>query len=129
MSVLDRADAALFDMLGDALTAPAIHSTIGEDEPRARATDAVSSHAAADSISPEAVEASERFVYVTLRDHGPVTDDFVIARSQQEGQPWEPSRLRTARLQLVKKGAVRLHEERGGTTRKGRAADLWAVAS
>jgi hypothetical protein len=72
VTVLDRADAALFDMLGDALTAPAIHSTIGEDEPRARATDPVQSHRAADR-SARSRDAVFGEVLRLVHAHGPMT--------------------------------------------------------
>lgn len=93
----------------------------------ARATDPNTSHEAAESISNEAVEASEKFVLETLRACGPITDEDVFDLAVIAGHRWSPSRLRTARAQLVRKGLVSATEFYARTT-FGRRAIRWAVS-
>lgn len=130
MTVIDRASEALFDMLGQAIAAPAIHHAAGYDEPRARTTDPVTAHEAADSISPEAREASEVWVLATLAEHGPMSDgdvwDWYVLFGPADN--WSDSRLRTARSQLVRKGLV-IEADKNGLSRAGRRVARWAVAS
>lgn len=93
----------------------------------ARITDPDTSHEAAASIGGEAVEASEKFVLGVLDVAGPITDEDLIDLATIAGARWSPSRLRTARMQLFRKGAVEL-VDRLGRTSSGRAARRWAVA-
>jgi len=113
-------------------TVPPILSPITGDTARARRSDPDTSHAAADSISFEHLEASEQEVLAILRDaEGPLIDQVIAKRNatrawQLTGVPlWTPERMRTARDQLTKKGAV-VHDG-FGRTEKGRKAKAWRI--
>lgn len=103
-----------------------------DDEPRARRTDPVTSHEAADSTQSKAA-ASRDFVLYLLRDLGPMADhelvdaaDLLNARLPETPR-FSPSRLRTARHELTEAGKVtdlgifRLTVSR-------RRAQVWGVA-
>lgn len=120
-------DTPLFDSMAAAWSMPSIGSVTLDDEPRARMADPVTSHEAADSISGEAREASELFVLDAVKAYGPVTDADVFDLAQISGHKWSPSRLRTARAQLVTKGLV-VEYDREGRTTSGRRAIRWAVS-
>lgn len=94
----------------------------------ARPTDPGTSHAAASSITAEAHEASERFVLNALTSRGPLTDEMLVHVAQMHGEKWSPSRIRTARAQLVRKGLV---EDSGlkALTDSGRKAIEWMVTA
>ena len=102
------------------------------DSPRVRANDPETSHAAAESISFAALEASEVEVLVILdAATGPMTDAQIErAHAQRAWQGlaeriWSPPRLRTARKQLVDDGKVaRAGEGRSAT---GRRAGAWVL--
>ena len=80
---------------------PAIHSTFGTDTARARRTDPVTSHEAADHND---VENSLGLVLSALRAFGPSADHELVALLGQSG--FTPQRLRTARAALVERGLV-----------------------
>ncbi len=108
------------------MSIPMIGEVFGGDTARARRNDPLESHAAADSISTDAREASEREVLTILRMLGGATDEQ-IATVHAYGRPrFSPSRLRTARHQLTEKGLVVADCE--GRTSSGRRAQLWKVA-
>lgn len=92
--------------------------------------DPITSIEAAESVSKASREASEKAVLWALA-HGPQTDQQIFARvdgsSRWAGWNWEPSRIRTARAQLVDSGDV-IDTGRKGITSKGRQAILWALA-
>lgn len=111
------------------MTVPAI---VPDDTSRARRADPVTSHAAADSITADDREASEREVLEILADAGgPITADAVEqvheVRTWQGKTPrrWAGSRLRTAIKQLADDG--RVVEAGEGKTRSGRRARTWRV--
>jgi len=83
----------------------------------ARESDPVTSHMAADSLSTDALEESEAFVLITLRQRGLSTMPQLVGWAFGE---WSDSRIRTAVHQLVEKGVVR-HVDDKGTTPRGRA--------
>ena len=120
-------DTPLVDSMAGAWSMPSIGSVTLDDEPRARMADPVTSHEAADSISGEAREASELFVLDAVKAYGPVTDAGVFDLAQISGHKWSPSRLRTARAQLVSKGILRAADTDGRSS-SGRRMTRWAVA-
>ena len=127
VSIAQSTDTPLFDALATSFDLPSIHSALLVDEPRARVTDPVTSHEAADSISGEAREASELFVLDAVKAYGPVTDAGVFDLAQISGHKWSPSRLRTARAQLVSKGLV-TELDHEGRSASGCRMTRWAVA-
>jgi len=115
-------DTPLFDV-GDLLAG---------DGPRARRTDPVTSHAAADSTQATK-EASQDYVLDLLWLTGPVADHELLERAESDfaAYPfrprWSPSRLRTARKELVTRGRVELLPYFHLTV-SGRRAQVWGVA-
>ncbi len=97
------------------------------DHTLTRQSDPDTSLKASQSITGEAKEASERFVLHALKSHGPLTDEMLLHVAAQHGEHWSPSRIRTARKQLVDKGLV---EDSGikARTDSGRLAIEWCVA-
>ena len=115
------------------MSAPAILSQITGDSARARLTDPETSHAAADSISAEALEESEAEVLDILAEAMHPLTDRQIERDHFDrvwqgaaARKWEPSRLRTARKQLVASG--RVVQDGVGRTPSGREAAAWRLA-
>jgi hypothetical protein len=115
------------------VSTPAILSQVTGDTARARRVDPVTSHEAADSISAEHLEASEREVLTILASFDePVIDQVIVKRHlvrawQHADVPlWTEQRIRTARVQLTKKGAV--VQDGVGRTEKGRKANAWRLA-
>lgn len=104
------------------------------DTARARKTDPETSHAAADSITPEGREASELEVLTILRAAtSPITAEQIEARHTSRAgwgetpHHYTASRLRTALKQLADDG----HVERTvveGRTKSGRRAATWRIA-
>lgn len=92
-----------------------------------RATDPDTSHAAMDSITPAAEAASCAEVRRLLAAHGPLTDEQIVwEHAAPLPQPaFSPSRLRTARAELVEQGDV--VEVGEGRTRSGYRCKLWAL--
>ena len=104
-----------------------------DDEPRARRSDPITSHGAADSTQSKAAQ-SRDFVLYLLRDLGPMADhelvdaaDLLNARLPETPR-FSPSRLRTARHELTESGSV---VDLGifHLTASKRRAMVWAVAS
>lgn len=116
------------------MSAPTILSPVTGDSARARKTDPETSHAAADSITPEGREASELEVLAILADAStPITAEQLESRHVQRawqgqtGHAYTASRLRTALKQLADDG----HVERTlveGRTKSGRRAATWRIA-
>jgi hypothetical protein len=105
---------------------PPIHSTFGEDSPRARRTDPHTSHEAADSND---VTKSIGLVLRILKNHGPLADHEIEeqARRLLYGWSFTGQRLRTARKALVRKGLV----EASGLyrlTENNRRAIVWQLS-
>jgi len=114
------------------MTGPAILSQLTGDAARARATDPLTSHAAADSITAEGREASELEVLAILREaDGPITAEQIQKR--HDNRHWQdltphsytPSRLRTALKQLADDAHVVADGE--GRTDSGRRARAWRL--
>lgn len=96
---------------------------------RARESDPETSHAAADSITPDKLRASQRAVLNVLRLRGGKGTDEQIAESYTRGS-WpaqSPSGLRTRRKELVEAGLVEDSGERV-TLPSGRDSIVWRVA-
>ena len=113
------------------MSAPAILPT--GDTARARKTDPETSHAAADSITPEGREASEHEVLAILADADtPITAEAIESRHEQragQGQTnhaYTAARLRTALKQLSDDGLVQRTAVEG-RTKSGRRAATWQV--
>ena len=90
---------------------PPIESLPLFGEAHARATDPDTSHAAAASIDPDRLRASQRAVLECLNEHGPLTDYMLFARyvtyRAVNGWPQQsPSGFRTRRRELVDAGLV-----------------------
>ena len=108
------------------MSTPVVGTVWGEDTPRARRNDRIESHQAADSISAEGLQRSERAVLSVLADAGrPVTDSEMFKMVAARGFVYEDSRLRTARHQLVVAGCV--VQAGVGKTPKGRRAATWVL--
>lgn len=116
------------------MTGPAILSQVTGDSARARATDPETSHAAADSITPEGREASELEVLAVLTEaKTPMSAEQIEARhvhrawQGQAAGTWTGARLRTALKQLADDG----HVVRDGETRTktGRRAAAWRLTN
>ena len=107
-------------MLTTTIPRPAIHSSFGDDSPRARRSDPSTSHEASDTND---VSRSIGLVFRILTELGPLADHEieVLGVASFTGQ-----RLRTARAALVGKGLV---ESTGiyRMTRNNRRAVVWAV--
>lgn len=115
------------------MTTPTILSTVTGDSPRARRSDPVTSHEAADSISPEALEASEVEVLAILADVGrPMTAEELTkvhhlrAWNGTAAGTWTDQRLRTALKQLRRAGRVVVDGR--GKTSTGRSAEALRLA-
>lgn len=90
-----------------------ILSPITGDSARARRSDPLTSHEAADRVSAAAREASEREVVAILAAADePITSESIIRRHAhrvwggQAPREWPDSRIRTALAQLHEKGVV-----------------------
>ncbi|MFC7431017.1 MULTISPECIES: hypothetical protein [unclassified Agrococcus] len=115
------------------MTKPAILSSITGDSARARRTDMVTSHAAADSISSQALEDREREVFAILDEAGrPLTDQEIEQihdeRVRLLGPDFRhsPSGLRTARKQLTEGGVI--EQDGWSRTLSKRDAATWRIA-
>jgi hypothetical protein len=108
--------------LFDGVTVPPIHALFGDDTPRVRRGDPLTSHAAADTS--RSVTQSRALVLAVLTHRGPLADHELVDCLRHEYMT--PQRVRTARHELVERGLV----ENTGATRKtatGRNAVVWAV--
>ena len=76
--------------------------------------------AAAEALAPEALNAAQRRVLAYLEEHGPATDEEIIA-----GTGMNPSTARPRRIELVRHGLVGEDGER--RTASGRRATVWRV--
>ncbi len=82
------------------------------DGPRVRLTDPIPSHEAADSTE-NVKRDSQLFVLDLLFLHGPLADHEILTKAEDEykvapaQRRYSPSRLRTARHELVESGEVR----------------------
>lgn len=90
----------------------------------ARRGDPGTSWAAARSLDPEGLRASQRYVLTILQVHGPMTDEALVARAAGN---LSPSGARTRRAELVALGAVVDSGDRERTA-AGRQAVVWKAA-
>ena len=90
----------------------------------ARDTDRATSHAAAASI--DTTEVQRRVLSLLLR-HGPMTDEEILRRYQQEHGPCAESSPRKRRCDLV---ALKMVEDTGTTKvlKTGRKGTVWKAA-
>lgn len=79
------------------------------------------SAAAADSLGPETLNRLHRLVLAWLEEHGPATDEEIIA-----GTGLNPSTARPRRIELARRGLVQQAGEK--RTSSGRKATSWRVA-
>ena len=103
-----------------------------DDTARVRQSDPITSHEAADSND---VKASQRYVLETLQVFGPLADHELVEFYEAEKHliadlfgTFSPSRLRTARKELVEAGLVEFTGKHTMTDH-GCRAQVWAVAS
>jgi len=106
--------------------ATAIHSTIGEDNPRVRRDDPVSSHRAADSITADGLAESQAFVLVTLREFGPLPAWRIERYTFGE---WSGSRVRTALVELEEKGLVVCYDDLARNAKDSQFVNLYEAVS
>ena len=106
------------------VTRPAIHSSFGDDSPRARRSDPITSHESADTND---VSKSIGWVLGILREKGPLADFQIENFSKLRKLHFTGQRLRTARAALVRKGLV---ESTGiyRMTRNNRRAIVWQLS-
>lgn len=76
------------------------------------------SAAAADSLGPDTLNRLHRLVLAWLEEHGPATDEEIVA-----GTGLNPSTARPRRIELVRCGMVTQAGEK--RTRSGRKATTW----
>jgi len=97
-----------------------------EPTPLVRRTDPQESKDAAGSLTEEALIRSERYVLWALAlCKSPVTDDEIIKKMDLGMVSFSPSRIRSARKQLERRGKI----ERAGTgvSGRGRKCALWQI--
>lgn len=94
----------------------------------ARWSDPSTSFAAAASISPEGIHESQAWVLRVIDQYGPITDDALCQIAEQRNVTYSPSRIRTARSELVVRGRVHKFDEEGRTAR-GRKAKRWSTTT
>ncbi len=104
------------------MTAPQI--VMEGDNARARFTDPITSHEAADGTADQ-VKESQSAVYSLLESLGSMADFELIAHL--EGH-WSPSRVRTARHELVELGVV-ADSGRFKKTPSNFRAKVWQVSA
>lgn len=92
-----------------------------DDSPRARRTDPIESHAAADSSN---LHDSQHAVLTALAVHKHLAAHELEALLPE----WSGSRIRTALAELRDQGRVQVAEGRKRETRFGRAAQVWEIA-
>lgn len=89
------------------------------DIARARGSDPITSHAAADSV--DKIRESQAHILSIIKGHGPITDNEIFARLEMK---LSPSGARTRRDELVRRGLV---ADSGSKERleSGRFSILW----
>lgn len=97
-----------------------------DDEPRVRASDPLTSHAAADTND---TAGSRRAVWLILAAMGKPLADHEIKRIHESASPtpYTEQRLRTARHELQERGVV--VEDGTAVTPRGRKCLTWRLAS
>ena len=98
---------------------------VAGDSPRARRTDPLTSHAAADTSNRED---SQTVVRAVLTEHGPLADCEILAIARQHGSQFSEPRLRTARHELVESREVHMVAEERKTP-SGRNAKAWDITT
>jgi hypothetical protein len=92
------------------------------DTARVRPGDSLSSHLAADSITPEGLRFSQQHVLLDVQKHGRAA----AWQIQERAGKWSDSRLRTALKELEELGQVVRFKQTGRTPR-GRVCDEFAL--
>ena len=98
-----------------------------DDTARVRQSDPITSHEAADSND---TAASRTFVMLMAHEHGPMTDHQLEVRAGEVHCFWSPSRLRTARHELMQPEYGALLEwtdDRGPSATRLEGAQVWRV--
>ena len=90
----------------------------------ARASDPLTSHEAAASISEQGQRSSQQAVLSALRIHGPLTTDQL---SDHIGSAWVKSRIGTACVELERRGYIERASELG-TSARGNPCTIWQRA-
>jgi len=99
---------------------PPIHSIFGDDSPRVRRSDPVTSHESADLTN---VSKSIGWVLDAIA-RGPLADHELVLLAAGLRMPYTPQRLRTARAALVQAGLVEPSGE-FKLTQHNRRAIVW----
>lgn len=92
----------------------------------ARASDPLTSHLAAASISPDGQRSSQQAVLSALRLHGPMTTDQLadlIGTAK-----WTKARIGTACVELERRGYIDRASEQG-ISKRGRQCTIWRQVS
>ena len=111
-----------FQMSTAMITGPPINSSFGDDSPRVRRSDPVTSHEAADLAN---LSKPRNWVLYVL-SCGPLADHEVVLLASSFHQPFTPQRIRTARAELTRMGLV----EKSGIyrlTENNRRAIVWQI--
>lgn len=109
-------------------THPTLPPTIGEDSPRARRTDPISSHEAADATAGIVAESQRAVARLFRNAIHPMTALEVEERAAAWHLPYSPSRIRSALPELAEKGVL---ERAGFVRREGdkRKRQLWKLVT
>lgn len=107
--------------LFEGLDIPTIHSTFGNDTARARRTDPLTSHQAADSND---THGSRAVVLAAFHESRFFADHVLVAFLAGSG--YTPQRIRTARSELSDAGLLALAPFTT-TTPTGRSARVWTL--
>lgn len=102
-------------------------ATKPDTEARARSTDPEPSHEAAERVTGEGARQSQLDVLHTLRSQGPMTDERLLDAMEFRGARSSPSRVRTARKELMEAGLVEACGE--GQTARGNRATLHRITA
>lgn len=118
-------------MLSDTIS-PQVLSIFDEDSPRVRKSDPVTSHRAADETR-KSVSGSRDAVLAALHRDGALADHELVLAVQADAtwngsRMYSPSRIRTARAELVEAGLVQATTYTRKTV-SGLDAIVWEVAS
>ena len=125
MSIAQSTDTPLFDALRSQMR-PLIGAPFNDDTARARLTDPVTSHAAADSISVEGLQESQAFVLVTLRESGALPAWRIERLAFGE---WSGSRIRTALTELEAAGLITRYSKSARNAKDSLYVDLFEAVA
>lgn len=103
---------------------PTIGSTFGDDTPRARRSDPVTSHESADR-NQATIGDSRAVVLDLLTTRGPMAQ-FEMVEALSHTSYWSESRIRSACAELVRDELVEFADSYKQTV-KGRRAQVWQI--